>query len=107
MFDKIPPDFYGWVGFVISGSVGAMIRHLNSGAGRIKIIIEMIAGAVCAAYCSELIAHILFHALIKFDLVEPQKYPPEKLMAFAGFLCGMCGIQLLNAAIEKLKKMVS
>lgn len=97
--NRIPPDIYSWIIYVIAGAVGALVKNVGSGEKVLKILLDMICGAFCSVFCADLLAEIILHCLIKFDLIQHQ-VASDKLIGFAGFICGVAGMRLMTLIIE-------
>lgn len=94
--NRIPPDFYSWIIYVIAGAVGALVRNVGSGERIIKILLDMVCGALCSVFCADLLAAIIMHCLVKFDMIQHQEVASDKLLGFAGFICGVAGMRLMT-----------
>jgi len=88
----------------LSGLAGAFLYQLNANQKSLKHrATQAIGGAICAIYASSIIANIIQHTLLKYDLINIADISQTKLYSFAGFICGALGSSLINVIIEYLK----
>ena len=93
---------YFWAWLAHWGQSYAIYTHqARKWAQRIS---EWLGGALCSIYGSELIASAIHHMLDKFDLIDSTYVVPEKLLGFAGFLCGALGVTVIDLTIKAIRK---
>ncbi|MDN5249401.1 MAG: hypothetical protein QWI73_04850 [Alphaproteobacteria bacterium] len=97
------PDLDNFFNLSLSGLAGAFLYQLNANEkSHIHRFAQAIGGAICAIYASELVAHIMQHLLVKYDLIDIHAISQPKLYSFAGFICGAFGSSFINFIIEYL-----
>ena len=112
MIPTEPNPPYDWVATLVNflflglaGALGAVVRHIHTPARKwAQRISEWLGGALCSIYGSELIASAIHHILDKFDLIDSTYVVPEKLLGFAGFLCGALGVTVIDLTIKAIRK---
>jgi len=88
-----------------AGALGAFTNQLNGQKKSFTLrVVEWFCGGVCAVYGSELLAYILHHLLLKYDLIGQGQILPQNLMSLSGFLCGMLGLSAWQTLINTLKE---
>lgn len=114
MIPTEPNPPYDWIATLVNflflglaGALGAVVRHIHTPARKLaQRISEWLGGALCSIYGSELIASAIHHILDKFDLIDSTYVVPEKLLGFAGFLCGALGVTVIDEIIKVVKKRI-
>ena len=112
MIPTEPNPPYDWIATLVNflflglaGALGAVIRHIHTPARKwAQRISEWLGGALCSIYGSELIASAIYHILDKFDLIDSTYVVPEKLLGFAGSLCGALGVTVIDLTIKAIRR---
>ena len=107
-----PPDWLayiiklGWI--ALAGALGSFFSQLyNKGRKWPQRMTEWGGGALCAIYGAEIVANTIYHLLVKFDLIDGSYVVPEKLLGFAGFLCGVLGVKIIIRGMNIINKYYS
>ncbi|WP_412057384.1 hypothetical protein [Bartonella sp. DGB2] len=106
---QIPPDWLSWFGMMLStalaGIFGAFVRQLaNHDKSCWQRVCEWVGGGVLAIYASPTVSYMLYHLLLRFDMVGVDDgLSPNNIMGLAGFICGAVGVSSIELLLSVLR----